>query len=181
MSQNHLPVTECCSVSYISHSNRCLWLYDFMLKHASHASFGGVDWIKFDGRTDTFSSSTWPTTALKQQQLLSYGLLIKRGVKEMQHKEQHFQESCTLWNATLTQSVFVGTCLRMCTHALTRAHRVLCRRWWIVAGEAVVIEFHFSGSAVSWRAKFERVCSLLCQPRCWSLWFSDALIPTLIM
>lgn len=98
----------------------------------------------------------------------------------MQHKEQHSQESCTLWNATLTQSIFVSTCMRMCTHVLMRTHRVLCRRWWIVAGEAVVIEFHFSGSAVTWRAKLERVCSLLRQPRCWPLWFSDALIPTLL-
>ncbi len=98
----------------------------------------------------------------------------------MEHKEQHLQESCTLWNATLTQSVFVSMGMCMCTHAPTHTHRVLCRRWWIEAGEAVVIEFHFSDSAVSWRAKLERVRSLLCQPWCWSLWFSDDLILTLL-
>lgn len=64
-----------------------------------------------------------------------------------------------------------------CTGAYTQGS---CRRWWIVAGVAVVIEFHFSGSAVSWRAKLERVCSLHCQPQRWSLWFSDALIATLL-
>lgn len=36
-------------------------VYDCMIKHESHASRSkGVDWIKSDGRSDTFSSPSWP-------------------------------------------------------------------------------------------------------------------------
>lgn len=71
-------------------------LYDFMIKHASHASLsGGVDWIKPDEGTDTFSSPTWPTASLKAATTAVICFADKMGVKEMPQKEHHFQESCT--------------------------------------------------------------------------------------
>lgn len=97
-------------------------VYDSLIKHESHASRSkGVDWIKSDGRSDTFSSPAWPAVALKATTIAVISFADKRGVRRN-----------TIERATLLEILCLMKChikaICLCKH--THKHtRLLVYTW----------------------------------------------------